>query len=394
MHINQIPYLESITVYYYNLIESISSWIGKNIFFIEETIKNNRSGSGDTLYNYVQFYSFLLLSLVLTTVIQSIIYFNKLKWNYVKIQYWFFVYLRLYLFTVLLSYGLAKVFPLQFRSPDYFRLLTNFGDFSPMGLEWTYMGYSRGYTFLAGLIEVIGALFLLHIRTVKLGSIIILGVMFNVIAVNIFYDVPVKLYAIRYFVIAFILILPDFKRILFVLLDFPVKEKIEKYVPFTGKKNIVLLICKWLIILVYTGNSLSFFIKRDFSEQKPINKGLYKVTDFFRNGQNIPPLITDSTRIRYFAVERYNNIGIMNMLKQKSYYRVQLDTLKKLYTLQSFRDSLDVYKLTYHKKNDSLYFEGTHKNDSIKIKTVKLEKTDFNLYQRPFTWVSEIPFNR
>jgi 4-amino-4-deoxy-L-arabinose transferase-like glycosyltransferase len=43
---------------------------------------------------------------------------------------------------MLLGYGFAKVFPLQFAQPSAFRLGQQLGDMSPMGLLWTFMGFS------------------------------------------------------------------------------------------------------------------------------------------------------------------------------------------------------------------------------------------------------------
>lgn len=390
----QIPYLESIATFISGIIESTSIWVGTQIFNIEETINPTRNGSGDKLYDYVLFYSLLVISLLITIVLELLRVLKKININFQKINYWFFVYLRLYLFTVLLSYGLAKVFPLQFREPGYFRLLTNFGDFSPMGLEWTYMGFSRGYTFLAGILEVIGALLLLHRRTMKIGAVIISVVMFNVAAVNIFYDVPVKLYALRYLSIAILLLLPDLKRILQVFFDAKTIEPHIKYEPFKGKLKKYALVFKWVLILLYLGYDLQTYLERDYTDHKPINEGLYKVTKFERNGDEIPPLVTDSTRVNYISIERYNVIGVMNMPEDKLYYRVELDTLNKKYLLKNYRDSLDIYSLTYSEKKDSLFFSGTHKNDTIQIHTVRLEKSDFLIYQRPFTWINDRPFNR
>jgi len=92
------------------------------------------------------------------------------------------------------SYGFSKVFPLQMQLslPD---MVERWGDFSPMGALWSFMGASKPYTILAGSAEALaGLLFLFH-RTTLLGAMISFGVMFDVAALNYCYDVPVKLYS-------------------------------------------------------------------------------------------------------------------------------------------------------------------------------------------------------
>jgi len=62
-----------------------------------------------------------------------------------------------------------------------------------MGLLWTFMAASKGYQIFTGAAEVLGGILLLWKRTTTLGALTVFGVMANVMALNFFYDVPVKL---------------------------------------------------------------------------------------------------------------------------------------------------------------------------------------------------------
>jgi len=96
--------------------------------------------------------------------------------------------------------------------PD--RMMQPYGDSSPMGLLWTFMGASPGYQMFAGAAEVVGGLLLLFRRTTLLGALVVAAVMSNVFAMNVFFDVPVKLYSFHYLLLAILLTLPDLPRLI------------------------------------------------------------------------------------------------------------------------------------------------------------------------------------
>ena len=56
------------------------------------------------------------------------------------------------------GYGFAKVVPLQFAQPSSIRLGQQLGDMSPMGLLWTFMGFSPSFQIFTGAVEVLAGL--------------------------------------------------------------------------------------------------------------------------------------------------------------------------------------------------------------------------------------------
>ncbi len=77
-----------------------------------------------------------------------------------------------------------------------------------MGFLWTFMGFSRGYSFFAGAAEMLGGLLLVVPQFTTLGSLISLGVFSNVLMLNMFYDVPRKIYTIHLVLICLFLVFP------------------------------------------------------------------------------------------------------------------------------------------------------------------------------------------
>ena len=70
------------------------------------------------------------------------------------------VLVRFFLCQMLFSYGFAKVIPLQFAQPSSFRLAQQLGDMSPMGLLWTFMGFSAPFQIFTGAVEVLAGILL------------------------------------------------------------------------------------------------------------------------------------------------------------------------------------------------------------------------------------------
>ena len=92
---------------------------------------------------------FLLLTIaILGTITWSI--FDKKNRNYEKLNYWFLVLSRYSLGYYMIHYGLFKIMPLQFGEIDFWRMLQPYGESSPMGLAWTFLGYSKGYNIFMG----------------------------------------------------------------------------------------------------------------------------------------------------------------------------------------------------------------------------------------------------
>jgi hypothetical protein len=144
------------------------------------------NGSGDTVLNYIQFFLFLIFSVAVT------ITWSFVDWkrdSYEKLLQWLVILLRYYLAFFMIGYGFAKVIRMQFPSLTTDRLLQTYGESSPMGLLWTFMGYSAVYNIFIGLGEVIGGAFLLFKRTRLIGALIVIAIMSNVVILNFAYDV-------------------------------------------------------------------------------------------------------------------------------------------------------------------------------------------------------------
>ena len=183
------PFWGGLMSYPTKLLQKFIPWVGDNILNLSYEITTFTNGSGDTTYDYV-----IVFVIFVTAVFGSILWsiLDRRRVNYTKLYYWLTVAVRFYVGLMLINYGLVKVIKLQFPSPSFYRLLEPYGDSSPMGLAWTFLGFSKGYNLFMGIAEV-AAVLLLFRRTLTFGLIITLMTTANVMTVNYFYDVPVKL---------------------------------------------------------------------------------------------------------------------------------------------------------------------------------------------------------
>jgi hypothetical protein len=186
-----------------------SIWLTERLFHPPPEELPEQTGSGDTLWSYVQMGANLAIALVAAAAWTAL---DRRRVQYRMLAAWLGLFVRWALFCTMAFYGFSKVFPLQMPW-DAGRLVQPLGEFSPMGLVWTFMGASMPYEMLAGWAEVIGGLLLVWRRTAGIGALLLLGVVGNVAAINYCYDVPVKLYSTQLWLTAACIAAPDARRL-------------------------------------------------------------------------------------------------------------------------------------------------------------------------------------
>ena len=190
--------------------QELVATFGTRVLGLTETIDDSQSGSGDKIEDLNQIVLIALISLVLTFLWTLV----SRKRSHPKLGHWLWIGSRIFLASVMLGYGFAKVIKTQFGEPSLAALTTPLGDMAPMTLVWTFMGFSTPYTIFAGAGEVLGGVLLAFRRTATLGAMVTFGVMINVTMLNFCYDVPVKFYATYYTLLAVFIALPDAGRLL------------------------------------------------------------------------------------------------------------------------------------------------------------------------------------
>jgi len=377
-------------------LQGLVLWFGDNIIKVPYDIAVGPNGSGDTTYDYLVVVVGFLIA-CLGTLLWSII--DRKRTNYTNLYYWLTTGMRYYVGLMLINYGLVKVIQLQFPSPYFFKLLQPYGESSPMGLAWTFLGFSEGYNLFMGIAEVLAGLLLFR-RTQTLGAIITLMTAMNVMAVNYFYDVPVKLLSTHLVLMTLFLLSRDLKRVLsFLLTNKPVEQLTVIARPKLKKAvNIFLNVLKAVIIIYALGDGVidALSSKKIYGSDapKPDLYGVYEVTNLVINNDTITNYKNDRLW-KHIVFENEGRATVYKRNASRSFYSVEVDTANQNVKFYASRnDANDYFDFKYTKTDSTLNYNYIYKNDTISGQTKYLNKEDFLLTGRGFNWINERPFNR
>jgi len=381
---------------YTDLWDKAMPWVGERVFGVE--VLHRPLGSGDTTYNYVQIFSYLVLTLV-AVAIWSLL--DRRRANYEKLSAGLRVYIRFVLATAMIGYGAAKLIPAQMIPPWPSKLLQPIGEASPMGLVWTFMGVSASYMVFTGASEMLGGILLVFRRTVLLGALVCIGVMSNVVMINFSYDVPVKLYSSHLLLMAVFLAAPDLKRLANLLVlnrPVPPAERRPLFAQPIRQRTAVIL--GTIFILFVTGTSLydsyQGFMQFGFLSPKPRLHGIWEVEELAVNGKVQPLLATDETLWRRLIFEWPGTVGIQHPHETDArYYELKVDPGPHMFTLAKYDDpkwrgALD-YKLV---GEDVLMLESQIEGKHIRGRYRRMDDSRFRLISRGFHWINEWPHNK
>jgi uncharacterized membrane protein YhaH (DUF805 family) len=214
-----------------------------------------------------------------------------------KLAYWLHAGASYYLALQLLAYGFDKVFKHQFYLPEPNTLYTPLGQLTPDILYWSTMGASRPYTVLAGLAEVVPALLLLFRRTRALGGLLALGVLLNVAALNLGFDISVKLYSLFLLLLSLVAAGPALCLLYRALLrrqampPAPPGPRFGPWQPVLKAALIGLLLLETAGPFVQTGHY------NDDTAPRPLLHGAYQVERFVVNGDSLSAAAGRLTRL-------------------------------------------------------------------------------------------------
>lgn len=358
------PQLDFIFNIYERLNDKFVHWIGINILHIHDFQKRIFSDSGDTSFDFVKFFIFLILSIITAT---TILLTDKKRTNYEKLQSYLFVYIRYCIGFYMLVYGFDKVFKSHFPFPSLEKLEQTFGQSSPQGLLWTFMGYSTTYNMYLGVVEVLSGFLLLFRRTTALGAILVLLVMINVAFINFCYDVPVKLFALHMITYALLLLYPFFNSIFqFFILRKETKLTEQKEIVFPIFIQSYKKIIKAGIIISFTLLFINFSwenMKADGdSAPEPSLYGIYRIVgqDIKRNQNQSSTYFTSAIKEIIFD-KKHTLIKFDN---KNFYFDTKVDTVKKIIFFTSNSDTTNKSQFHFSIYKDILELS---ENDSTKV---------------------------
>ncbi|MBA3500750.1 MAG: hypothetical protein M4D80_11810 [Myxococcota bacterium] len=361
-------------------------WFAENVLGLARP-QHVFTGSGDTMFVWVQTLLIVILAAFGAAVWSAL---DRQRVAYPRLQAGAIVALRLFLCTMMVLYGVAKLVEAgQFPAPSPARMDQSFGEASPMGLLWTFMGHSKAYTVFGGLAELAGGLLLLSRRTTVVGALIVAGVMTNIVMLNMSYDVPVKLFSMQLLLCALLILLPHARRVTAALLGYAVAE-VAPRVRGTARVERVRLVAKLAFASVLLFGAWQAFTDRTRPPKSELH-GVWVVETFTADGVEHAPLITDAVRWRKLIVSE-RGVSVRAMTDQRTWFwGAKVDPAARTITFEMPETKTHVV-WRYTRSDAHLVVDGTFRGKQLHVTFVK--EPEPLLATRGFHWVQEVPFNR
>jgi uncharacterized membrane protein YphA (DoxX/SURF4 family) len=378
-------------------------WAGKHVLGISSELSFAMTGSGDKTSDWVALFCIASLALIITAIWSVV---DRRRAHDERVRETVRIVARYTLAFVLLGYGVIKLFFGQFPPPNAGRLLQPYGESSPMGLLWTFMGASPAYVFFSGMGETLGAVLLLFRRTTTLGALVLGGVLTNIVMMNFCYDVPVKINSSHYLAMCIFLLIPDLGRLANVLVLNRATQPVDRKLILPKRwMRVARFVVKYGMIGFIVFTLLEEVLQRPGSDApRGWYEGHWNVASFVRDGQDVPPILTDATRwkrIRFDA--RRDKIYVRWRFMDDKFgalYVVTIDDSARTmtFTLDDTEKSRPLPSpLTWryeHPDSKHIKLEGQIGAETLVVQLERFEADRTLLMTRGFHWISEVPFNR
>ena len=374
----------------------ITVWFGQRVLGIAKPYDPMISGSGDRIFDWVQSCTLLTIALLAAAVWS---YVAQQRTNHERLYRWFRIFIRLAVGTSFLSYGFAKVIPLQMPN-QLSRLVEPYGNFSMMGVLWASIGSSTAYEAFTGLAEIGAGTLLLIPATARAGAFIGLMDATAIFMLNMTYDVPVKLFSFHLVLMSLFLIAP----IAPALWDLFIRNREARIPPEPSlgrtpraRRRVVaaqVVFALYILALEVNGDYKGWHQYGAGAPKSPFY-GIWDVHTMTVDGVEHPPLLTDAGRIRRVVFEGAQYARLQQMNDQFQYASAKVDTVAHTLTLVTGIDTTKKSVLTYqHPDRAHLVLDGTFRGHPAHLELLYRNPTTFVQRSHGFNWVQEFPYNR
>jgi hypothetical protein len=369
---------------------------GRPLYFLDKHIyqvgytpaPSTRIVLSDKPVGWVLLITILVLSVVLCI---SWTLIDRRRKNYQKLDFWFRIYLAYYLFVSMDFYAIFKINLVQMPFPNAAALLSSFGQSSKINLLFNTIGVSPLYSILTGVFEMIAAVLLLNRRTRVLGSLLMMAALINIVSLNLSYNVDVKLLSILMLIIDAYLLSPYLIDVVKFLCFSAAKPLSEKQFVFTiSRKHRLLQLILVLVPLWVTFDLIirSNHVKNIVKVQKQV---YYQVSTFIKDNDTLPPLLTDTLRIKNllftsFYARKY--AVIYTMKDSDVYYNYSWDQKQQRIHLMSLDKGRSVVDFSYKTlPQQKIQLTGVYKSQRVTMLCKEISLDNLPISQEKFTWV-------
>jgi hypothetical protein len=378
-------YIPSLRNYTDPIFEQFVLWTGTFIFRFQEPFIYQLTS--DSTGAFIHTFNLMILACFAAWIWGRI----QPNFNYDKLSYAFYAYVRYYLALQLFLYGFNKIFKCQFFLPEPNTLYTRVGEVPKDLLFWSAMGSSYFYTVFGGVMEVLAGSLLLFRKTYLLGSLIAFGVLGNVLAINLGFNISVKLYASFFLFLSLTLIAPYLKS----LYSFFIHQKFIKselwFPAFSTKKrrlfySLIKTISIWFLLFEAL---VPYFKVNNFNDdlqKRPLFHGAYAVTSFLKNEVPVPALTAFTKRWKRVFVHRRGYFIVQTMENKMQDYKFEYDLEAQQFYLEH-SETLVEYQLKYTESaTGDLQLRGNIEGQDIQVRLRQLDWRKSPLLKQEFNW--------
>lgn len=371
----------------------LCSWVAVHGFRLSgPPTKFHPTGSGDTTLDYIQIVVFSVLA-ALSAIAWSA--FERSRRQAAPYP-WVLLVVRLTVGFTLLYYGFRKIYPTQFPAPDFSRLTETYGESSPMGLLWTFMGASRAYEMFSGLMEAVAGTLLLFRRTSTLGALFATAVMLNIVVLNFCYDVPVKLYSLHLLWMSLFLLVPDVGPLweFFVLrrtsrlegVSIPRFER--RWSRITAVVAQIVVVISIFLTNIFSGYTTYKETVQSASQRTPLY-GMWDADSVNSDGARTQ----GDFQWRRVMVDRTGRIGVRTVDDRLLRFTMVQDQSKQTLKIRGWRND-HAGEFSYQLLDQQhLLLVGTLDHQPLRLQFHHSPPREFLLTTRGFHWISEDPYN-
>jgi hypothetical protein len=314
-----------------------------------------------------------------------------------RLDPWLRVWLRGAVAVVLLGMAMRKFAGVEFPPLTVARLQERIGETSPFILLSTFMGYSAPYVWFCAGLEALAGLLLLVRRTVTLGALIALGVLGNVLVLDVSYDVPTRLLSLHLLLATLYLLAPDGRRIVAALLFGRATEPAPAPPPLwprrVGMAATSLAIAA--VLLLTAGSALA--ARRELSRppESPL-AGAWEVEAFAVDGRPLQLWPFDPTRWRRLTFASATQVVLMRLDGSRAVFGAACGEHRLALADAAPATGPDVRGTFDWRRPDSdhLLLRGTFDQRALDLRLRRLEPASYLLINRGFRLIDDAAINR
>lgn len=387
--------LPNVSFYYRGLgrlwpMREVTFWIAERVAGAPIPIEEATSG-GEPLFFWVQTF-WLLAMAVIGTVIWSLL--DSRRTQYTRAYAWFRLCVRFVLAAQMFEYGMTKVIPTQFPAPSLETLVTPVGDLTLSAVLWTAIGSSPAYEIFTGCIEVLGGLLLLLPRTTLLGALISLAAAVQIFALNMTFDIGLKLISFHLIVLALVLLAPQWQRLLDVFVlnrsaapasEWPLARTAE------GRRRAVIaqLLVGAYLVGMYAFINVEFWNVGGGGSPRSALHGIWNIERMTVDGQEQPTVSNDyDRRWRRLIFDTPRRVTFQRTDDSLARYDAALDVDGG--TLEISKSASRTWRARFtlqRPANDRLQLNGEMDGKVLDVQLRRVELDTFKLLSSPFRWV-------